>query len=98
MRTLTKPGKSHPYITSRKEICGGSPCISGTRIPVWSLIKWYKAGFTIEDITREFPQLSPSQVHDAFSYYYDHQDKIEKEIGENEDEAFWKKLLKTRHA
>jgi uncharacterized protein (DUF433 family) len=37
-------------------------------------------------VIREFPQLTPSQVHDAFSYYYDNPEEIEKDIVENEDE------------
>ncbi len=32
---------------------------------------------------REFPQLTPSQVHDAFSYYYDNQKEIEVDISKN---------------
>ena len=75
----------HPYITREKGVCGGRSIVRGTRIPVWSLVKWYKLGMSVEDIIREFPQLSPSQVHDAFSYYYDSKDEIEKDIAENED-------------
>lgn len=76
----------HPHVYRRKDVCGGRSIVAGTRIPVWSLIKWYKLGMTVEDVMREFPQLSPSQVHDAFSFYYDNQDEIEKDIAENEDQ------------
>ena len=73
----------HPHITRLTDVCGGRSIIAGTRIPVWSLIQWFKLGMTVEEVMREFPQLSPSQVHDAFSYYYDHTDEIEKDIQEN---------------
>ena len=96
MTIASERSKKHPYITSAKDVCGGVPIIQGTRISVWSIIKWYKIGMTIEEILREFPQLTPSQVHDAFSYYYDHSELIEKEILENEDELYWKKLVKQR--
>lgn len=43
---------------------------------------------------REFPQLTPSQVHDAFSYYYDNQKEIEGDIAENEDEAYIRNMVK----
>ena len=76
----------HPYIIRKKGVCGGRSIVRGTRIPVWSLIQWYKQGMTIEDIMREFPQLKPAQVHDAFSYYYDNRKEIEKDIAENETE------------
>ena len=89
MRTIVKE-KKHFYIVSNKEICGGSPIIKNTRITVWSIIKWYKIGFSIEEILREFPQLTPSQIHDAFSYYYDNKESIEKEIEENENELCWR--------
>ncbi len=86
--------KVHPYITRKKGVCGSRSIIDGTRIPVWSIIKWYKLGMSIEDIMREFPQLTPSQVHDAFSYYYDNQEEIERDIAENEDEAYIRKMVK----
>lgn len=38
-----------------------------------------------------FPQLNPSQIHDALSYYYDNKDKIEEEIALIQDEARWQK-------
>lgn len=86
--------KVHPYVTRKKGVCGSRSIIDGTRIPVWSIIKWYKLGMAIEEIMREFPQLNPSQVHDAFSYYYDHQQEIEGDIAENEDEAYIRKIAK----
>ena len=78
----------HPYITRRKNVCGGRSIIAGTRLPVWSLIRWYKVGMSVEDVIREFPQLAPAQVHDAFSYYYDNPDEIENDIAENEDDRY----------
>ena len=38
----------------------------------------------IEEILKGFPHLTSAQVYDAFSYYYDNQDEIEKDISENE--------------
>ena len=94
MGFAVKKSKAHPYITRKKGVCGGRSIIEGTRFPVWSIIRWYKLGMSIEDILREFPQLTPSQVHDAFSYYYDNQEEIEKDITENEDEAYIEKMVK----
>ena len=85
--SAVRKSKIYPHIAHEKGVCGGRSIIVGTRIPVWSIIKWYKLGMPIEDIMREFPQLTPSQVHDAFSYYYDNQEEIEKDIAENENEA-----------
>ena len=60
MGFAVKKSRVHPYTTRKKGVCGGRSIIEGTRIPVWSIIKWYKLGMSIEDIMREFPQLSPS--------------------------------------
>ena len=87
MRSTAKKLKIHPYIAQDKGVCGGRSVIEGTRIPVWSIIKWYQLGMSVEDILREFPQLSPSQVHDAFSYYYDHPGEIQEDIAANENET-----------
>ena len=93
MEVAVKESKVHPYVTNVPGVCGGRSVIEGTRIPVWSLVKWYKLGFSIEDIMREFPQLHPSQVYDAFSYYYDHQEEIEHDILENGDEDSLRKMI-----
>lgn len=94
MGLAVKKAKMHPHITSKKGVCGGRNIIEGTRIPVWSIIKWYKLGMSIEDIIREFPQLTPSQVHDAFSYYYDNKEEIEKDIADNENENRFREVIK----
>ena len=46
-----------------------------------------------EDLAREFPHLNLSQIHDALSYYYEHQADIDREVDEEGEESI-KKLLK----
>ncbi len=75
----------HPYITHKDDVCGGRSIIDGTRITVWVIINWYKKGLCIEEIIQEYTQLTPAQIHDAFSYYYDNQSEIENDILENEE-------------
>jgi uncharacterized protein (DUF433 family) len=87
MGVAVKKPKIHPHVLRIKDICGGRDIITGTRIPVWSIIKWYKLGLSVEEVMREFPHLTPSQVHDAFSYYYDNPEEIKKDITENENES-----------
>lgn len=86
MGLAVKKSKTHPYISYKKGVCGGRSIITGTRISVWSIIKWYKVGMSIEEIFKGFTQLTPAQIYDAFSYYYDNQDEIEKDIAENEED------------
>jgi hypothetical protein len=45
----------------------------------------YRRGLSVEEILHEFPHLTPAQVHDALSYYYDHRAEIDQEIVELED-------------
>lgn len=56
------------------------------KVPVWSIIKWYKTGISIEEILKGFSHLTPAQVYDAFSCYYDNQEEIEKDIAENKED------------
>ena len=81
----------HPYIEQKTGTCGGRPILKGTRIGV-SLIAWhYKQGRTIDEIIQNYPHLTPAQVHDALSYYFDHQAEIEEEIRLDQNHAYWMK-------
>jgi type III restriction enzyme len=93
MREAATQQQTHPYITRQSSVCGGRSIIEGTRIPVWSLVKWYKLGFSVEDIMRDFPGVTPAQVHDAFSYYYDNVAEIEQDIADNEDESGLRNMI-----
>jgi uncharacterized protein (DUF433 family) len=59
--------------------------IKGSRFPVSSIVQDYRHGLSVEEILREFPHLSPAEVHDALSYYYDHRAEIDQEIAELTD-------------
>jgi uncharacterized protein (DUF433 family) len=68
------------YIVSRPGVQGGSPCIQGTRVPVWVLASIHKQGDTPEEILELYPNLSAAQVYAALSYYYEHRAEIDAEI------------------
>jgi uncharacterized protein (DUF433 family) len=72
----------HPYVERRPGVQGGRPIIKNRRFPVSSIVQNYRRGLSVEEILHEFPQLSPAEVHDALSYYYDHQAEIDREIAE----------------
>jgi uncharacterized protein (DUF433 family) len=74
--------EKHPYIERRRRVCGGRPVLKGTRFPVSSIVINYKRGLTPDEILHEFPDLQPAAVYDALSYYFDHQQEIEREIEE----------------
>ncbi len=76
----------HPYITSRIYIGNGKPIIAGTRTRVSNIVAYYKLGLTPEELAREFPYLTLSQIHDTLSYYYENQQDIDREIDEDSEE------------
>jgi len=77
----------HPYITFRKDIGSGSPIIVGTRTRVSNIVAYFKLGYSPEELAREFPHLTLSQIYDALSYYYENQKEIDKEIDEDSEET-----------
>jgi uncharacterized protein (DUF433 family) len=77
---------SHPYVTQVEGVAGGKPVIKGTRTPVRSLVAYYQMGSTPEEIQTKLPHLSLAQIHDALSYYYDHQAEIDADIEANREE------------
>jgi len=78
--TAQKKRAAHPYIECKRGVCGGRPVIKGTRFPVSSVAIHYCRGLTAEDILRDFPQLTPTQVYGALAYYFDHQEEIDADI------------------
>lgn len=73
----------HPYVVRHSGIGNGEPIIKNTRIAVRLIAIYYKRGAAIEEIERDYPFLSAAAIHDAISYYLDHQAEIETALAEN---------------
>ena len=71
------------YITRVPHVCGGQPIIKGTRTTVKAIVGYHKLGLSVEEILEGLPHLTPAQVYEALSYYYDHQPEIEQDIAES---------------
>jgi len=83
MENLTRVAE-HPYITSQKNLCGGSPVIRGTKFPVRSVVNYVlRQGLAPEELVKEFSHLTLAQIYDALSYYYDHKDLIDQDLRDN---------------
>jgi len=88
MSTPAEPVRiAHPHVERTAGVQGGRPVIRGTRFPVSSIVQNHRRGLSVEEILREFPHLTPAQVYDALSYYYDHHEQIDWEIAELTDVA-----------
>ena len=70
----------YPYITSNPYIAGGRPVIAGTRINVHCIAGYYQLGMSIDEILDSLHHLTPSQVHSALAYYFDHQDEVNADL------------------
>ena len=75
----------HPHVECRSGVQGGRAVIKGTRFPVSSIVQNHRRGLSVDEILREFPHLTPAQVYDALSYYYDHREQVDREIQELTD-------------
>jgi uncharacterized protein (DUF433 family) len=49
-------------VSISKEVMGGTPVFSGTRVPIQTLIDYLKAGDSIDDFLEGFPTVSREQV------------------------------------
>lgn len=58
-----------PGITIDPQIMGGTPCIEGTRIPVFVVLEMLEGGYTEDDIYRNFPRITRRDQIDAARRY-----------------------------
>ena len=49
-------------------VCFGKPCIGGTRIWVSLILDFFADGATVEEIIREYPQLTDRDIRAAIAY------------------------------
>jgi len=69
------------HIESRDDVCGGKPCVKGTRIRVWDIHIWHDLrGQSPEEIAATYPQLSLADIHAALAFFLDHHESIKKQM------------------
>jgi len=59
------------HIVSTPDVLKGKPRIRGTRIPVSLILGYLAAGNTVEDIIKEFPDLTKEQTAACLDYARD---------------------------
>ena len=55
-------------ITIDPEICGGEPCIKGTRIPVHVILSHLAAGEDYKNILENFPRITQKDIQACLEY------------------------------
>lgn len=78
-------GDAFPGIESRAGVCGGEPCITRTRIPVWALEQARRLGVSEADILHSYPTLRAEDLTHAWAFVRSHRAEIEAQIEENEN-------------
>jgi uncharacterized protein (DUF433 family) len=69
------------HIVSKPEVCGGKPCVAGTRIRVQDIYVWHvHRGMSADEIVSEFPHLTMADVFAALAFYWDHREEIQRQM------------------
>ncbi|MBI1826664.1 MAG: DUF433 domain-containing protein [Planctomycetes bacterium] len=55
---------------------GGKPCIRGLRITVYDVLEYLAGGMTIEEILREFPDLTDRDVRACLAFAADRERRL----------------------
>ena len=63
--------KNHPEISIDPKICHGKPVISGTRIMVRQLLAALASSQTVEEIIKDYPNITKEQISAALSFASD---------------------------
>ena len=71
-------------IVSVPGVCGGDPCISNTRIPIWVLEQYRRLGLSESDLLAAYPGLGAADLVNAWAFVAANHDEIERQICENE--------------
>jgi len=74
----------HPHIVRCEGVHGGRPIIRGTGVSVQTIVEQTRLGRAPAQIVEDYDGLlTLAQVHDALSYFYEHQAEIEQDIARN---------------
>ncbi len=72
-------------IEKNPDVCNGKACITNTRIPVWGLVNARQLGYSEADILRNYPNLSATDLANAWAYAETFSEEIEQDIKDNEE-------------
>ena len=71
-----RPVNSHGQIERRKHVIRNAPAVSGTRIPTAAIRRFSEAGYTVEQILKEYPTLTAKDVEAALAYEERHAQSV----------------------
>ncbi len=66
----------------------GRVWVTAANVKVSEIVADYLAhGSSAEEMALQYPHLSPSMIHSALAYYYDHREQLENELAESLESA-----------
>ena len=77
-------------------VCGGQPCVAGTRVPVHRVARYYRLGYSPEEIVSLLNSLSLPQIYAALAHALANTAEIDQALRE-EDKA-GEQLTQQHHA
>ncbi len=80
-------------IVSTPGVCGGRPCIAGTRIRVQDVYVLHELqGLSAEEIVGQFPGISMADVYAALAWFWDHRGEVQRQM--DEEHAFVERMIR----
>ncbi len=83
-RVASDLDKQPTGIESTPGVCGGDPCIAGSRIPVRVLEEYRRLGSSEAEILNAFPSLRAEDLVNAWIYVRSHETEIDQQILDND--------------
>ncbi|MBF0545765.1 MAG: DUF433 domain-containing protein [Candidatus Riflebacteria bacterium] len=56
-------------ICTHPDICNGRPVITGTRIPIQTILEFLEAGDSIEDVLEEYPSITREYIYASNDFF-----------------------------
>ena len=85
VRLIQSQTNSWTGITKTPGVEGGDACIRNMRIPVWSLVQYHHMGANDDRILEAYPQLTGTDLANAWAYAEALPDEIAEAIAANEE-------------
>lgn len=86
---------AHSHIESKPGVCGGRPCVAGTRIRVLDVYVWHELqSLSADEIVSRYPSLTKADVYAALSFFWDHREQI---LQQMQDESDFVEQMKAKY-
>jgi uncharacterized protein (DUF433 family) len=74
----------HPFVEETPGVGGGYPQVRGTRIPVRTIVAYYRALRDVDRIREMFPYLTREQIQGALDFYAACPSRVDEDFRRNE--------------